>query len=537
MMKAIKLILASVLTVATLALAACSLIPGSTPTPAPKPQNDPKPVLRGDSVVIFGATSAFTLVYAEGDVSVGGSFAGKVVNAVTALGLKTPEFALDNEKTETKCELLVGDTSRALSAEAKAIIDEKVAEDPRGDHWIFLYRDGQLAVYANGNDAYELALAELTEKYYKAGEITVKKDIKSIGYVAGPHDAYMEYEVFDNFYDGYEDPFAMKEKDYKSMVVTLAAEDKITIEHYVTSAICYRVNFVRKAWGMWMLGEITYTDKRGTHNICPGSTDYEFVFNTGAKTDLTTRGGNHGNYPGDNSWKYHEDDTSYHNDRLLDMTLYDAKSGDKITLDKIGDRATVDGLRIVMHHNVYELSYKQENVLMNVENSYLVNGFDILLDASLYMTQDVRFKNSYSCMLPIMKSYSNCMMLYNADGTTTYAKTSPTALGGREYDYMLWNFNSPRVEVWGENNPEYHMTVEIMNPEDQFMAAADDMSYVGLRDMLGGAQNKIYFTFGTSRPTLPHGTELHFVNKWSFSYQEGFENPDREPDYLVIAPK
>ena len=78
------------------------------------------------------------------------------------------------------------------------------------------------------------------------------------------------------------------------------------------------------------------------------------------------------------------------------------------------------------------------------------------------------------------------------------------------------------------------MTVEIMNPEDQFMGAADDMSYVGLRDMLGGAQNKIYFTFGTAKPTLSHGTELHFVNRWSFSYHKGFENPDREPDALVI---
>ena len=137
-------------------------------------------------------------------------------------------------------------------------------------------------------------------------------------------------------------------------------------------------------------------------------------------------------------------------------------------------------------------------------------------------------------MFPIMKTYGNCMMLYNADGTTTYAKTSPVALGGRDYDLTKWNFNSPKVELWGEKYPEYHMTVEIMNPEDQFMGATSKKSYVGLRDMLGGAQNKIYFTFGASQPTLKHGEELHFINKWSFSYHEGFENPDREPDVLVI---
>ena len=100
-MKIIKYVLASVLTAATLLLAACSLIPGSTPTPTPKPQNDPKPVIRGESVVVFGANNAFSIVYGAEDVSVGGSFAGKVVNAVKALGLKTPELAADNEKTET----------------------------------------------------------------------------------------------------------------------------------------------------------------------------------------------------------------------------------------------------------------------------------------------------------------------------------------------------------------------------------------------------------------------------------------------------
>ena len=211
--------------------------------------------------------------------------------------------------------------------------------------------------------------------------------------------------------------------------------------------------------------------------------------------------------------------------------------GEKITLDKVGDKITVNGLRIVMHHNIYEQDYAQENVLINVEKSYLFNGFDILMEARLYMTQDVKFSDSYTCMLPIMKEYGNCMMLYNMDGTTTYAKTSPVALGGREYDLTDWNHVSTKVELWGERHPEYHMTVEIQNPDDQFSYSGGKKSYVGLRDMLGGAQNKIYFTFGTSSPTLPHGTELHFVNRWSFSYEEGFKNPDREPDYLVIAPK
>ena len=137
-------------------------------------------------------------------------------------------------------------------------------------------------------------------------------------------------------------------------------------------------------------------------------------------------------------------------------------------------------------------------------------------------------------MFPIMKEYGNCMLLYNMDGTTTYAKTSPIALGGREYDLTDWNHKTAKVELWGENHPEYHMTVEIKNPDQQFMGATSKKSYVGLRDMLGGNQNKVYFTFGTSNPTLGHGEELHFVNRWTFEKVEGFKNLDREPDVVVI---
>ena len=120
------------------------------------------------------------------------------------------------------------------------------------------------------------------------------------------------------------------------------------------------------------------------------------------------------------------------------------------------------------------------------------------------------------------------------DGTTTYAKTSPVALGSTDYDLTLWNHKATKVELWGEKNPEYHMTVEIMNPEDQFMCASESKSYIGIRDMRGGSSNKIYYALGTANPTLEHGTELHFINKWSFSYQEGFENLKREPDVVVI---
>ena len=538
-MKTVKYALASVLTAATLLLAACTLIPGSTPTPTPKPDAGPKPVIRGESVVIFGTNNAFSIVYGAEDVSVGGSIAEEIKNTVADLGLKTPEISSDADKTETKCELLIGDTSRALSAEAKAIIDEKVAGDLRGDHWIYLYKDGQLAIYANSEGAYELALAELTEKYYKAGEITVKKDTKSIGYVEGPHDAYMEYEIPDNYYDGYTDPFSVDDKDYKRMTLERLVDG-------VTYRISYRdenggvfsQDFVKKEFGMYMMGLISYTERGGrVHNITTSSTEHEFVLRVGAKTPVTIRSGAHGAYPDDKTWQYYEDDTSLYNDRLLDMTFYDAKSGEKIDLDNLGKGIVADGIRIVIHHNIYEMNYKQENVLINSVREYLYNGYDIRFDARLYMVQDVKFSASYSAMLPISKRYGNSAMFYKPDDTTVYMKTP---MSGTVNEYRM-GVEAYVIDVWGEENPKYHITLTLNNPEHQLMNSVVGQAtkgFTGLREMLGGGSNKIYCSFMTaSNETLEWGEELHFNTTWTFSIQNDFKNPTREPDFWVGVKK
>ena len=534
-MKHLKPALILLLALSTLALAACSLLPGTKPTPTPKPDEGPKPVIRGESVVVFGANNAFTLVYGAEEVSVGGSLAGDILNAVKSLGLKAPEFSADRDKPETGCELLIGNTSRALSAEAKAIVEENAASDPRGDHWILYYKDGQLAIYANNEKSYDRAIAELTDKF-KAGEITVKKDLRSIGYIVGPHDAYMEYDVPDNFYDGYTDPFGMKDEDYKEMWITPISDSVYTISYYDDIGGCFSANFVKKVWGVWMMGAITYTDKNGVaHNMTSSSTDYEFVLRINGKGSSGLKSGNHGNYPGDDFWQYFEDDTSYYNDRLLDVTFYDAKSGEKLEFGNYGKSIKANGIRIVEHHNIYEFNYKQENVLANAERSYLYNGYDVMCDTGLYITQDVTMGGSYSAMLPISKQYGNCAMFYCEDGSTIFMKTPMS----NTVNDSVYGANATYVDLWGENNPYYHMSVKIYNPEDQFMSPAmgTNKGYAGFREMLGGGSNKLYFQLFGTKGSLDWGEELHFNTCWTFSIQEDFRNPTREPDFWVGVKK
>ena len=532
-MKKFKYLLVFALALTVMSLAACAFLPSSTPKPNPKPDNGPKPITRGETVVIFGATSAFTVVYDGEDTDTGVAFADRVATEVSSLGLKKPEISVDTFKTETKCELLIGNTSRALSAEAKAIVEENLTADENGEHWVFLYRDGQLAIYANKASAYERALADLTDKYYKAGEITVKKSTEDVGYVEGPHDAYMEYQTPGNFYDGYADPFADMVTEYKRMTLTRKSEGLYNISYLDERGGVYTVSFVRKEWGVWMFGPIVYTERNGTrHVINSAYTDNELVIRIGGKTEPTTRGGNHGNYPKDTTWQYYVDDTSYYNDKLLDLTFYDARSGEKIVLDTVGSSVQADGIRIVEHHNTYEMNYTQENVLANVERSYLFNGYDILFDATHYMTQDVRMRRSNSCMLSITKQYGNCCMFYLEDGSTVFMKTPMS----NTVDETRMGVNATHIDLWGENNPRFHMTVDLFDP-DQLRDSDPEDGYCGFREMLAGATNKLYCTLFTAGGSLKHGEELHFKNKWSFSIQDDFVNPDREPDYWVGLPK
>ena len=513
----------------TLLFASC----GEPEPPTPKPDPVPTPIVRGDSALIFGANSAFTLVYPSGDVSVSGNLASDIIGIVTSAGLKSPAFSADKDKEETKCELLIGETDRALSEEAKAAISDAIAADPFGDHWIWLYRDGQLALYANNEEAYALALAELSDKYLRAGEILMKTDAKDIGYVEGPHTAYMEYEIPDNFYDGYEDPFGLKAKEYKEMIITHVNDKTVRISYRDDLGGTFSADLVQKVWGVWMMGAITYTERGGkTHSITSSSTDYEFVLRVNGKGSSGLKSGNHGDYPKDKSWKYYVDDTSYYNDKLLDITFYDGKSGEKIELPAIGKSITAEGLRIVEHHNVYEFNYTQENVLINAERSYLYNGYDIMCDTKLYMTQDVSFSNSYSTMLPISKQYGNCAMFYCVDGSTVYMKTPLY----NTVDETQMGVNATVIDIWGENNPRYHMTVTLNNPEDQLMSPGSK-GYTGFREMLGGGSNKLYCSLFNSSGALDWGEELRFNTKWSFSIQNDFTNPTVEPDYWVGVPK
>ena len=509
------------------------------------PKDDDKQIKSDGEMVTFFVESVannFDIIYPAGDVTVAGDIAGKVYSTVVSAGISEPRTYADNGKEESVAELIVGETSRAISSEAMAMLDAKITAEPDAEHWIWLYKNGQIAFVANSYEAYLDGLVDLTAKYFVNGEFRMDLDTKDIGYVPAPippHEAYMSYEIPDNFYEGYEDPFNMDSKDYEEMIVHWVDAKTYRITYFDDRGGIFTADLVQKVWGVWNMGATTYTEKGGKeHNMTSSSTDYEFVLRVNGKGNSGLKSGNHGNYPKDSGWAVvidpetgKEDPTSYYNDYLVDITFYDAKSGDKIEFVRIGQKFTVDGLRIVMHHNIYEFGYKQENVLINAERSYLYNGYDIMLDTKLYMTQDVTFTGSYSCMLPISKQYGNCAMFYCEDGSTVYMKTPMS----NTQDETRMGVNSTFMDIWGENNPEYHYYVRLNNPEDQLASptTTPGKGYCGFREMLGSGSNKLYCSLYTSSDKLKWGEELHFNTTWTFAIVDDFVAPDREPDYIV----
>ena len=90
------------------------------------------------------------------------------------------EFGIEVKTTadtadEVEYEIIVGDTSRAISVELKAAVTSGKAEDSW--LWGFGYKDGKLAIYANSQKAFNKALEMMKNDYFKDGVFAVPDNL------------------------------------------------------------------------------------------------------------------------------------------------------------------------------------------------------------------------------------------------------------------------------------------------------------------------------------------------------------------------
>lgn len=330
-------------------------------------------------------------------------------------------------------------------------------------------------------------------------------------------ESFMSYEIPDNYKTMYENPF---DAELVEMEVTNYSTSYAFTYRFEDGSY-YRTYLVQKKWGMWMLGSMSYTYADGTKTQMSGSsTDYEWVLSCGkVGGNITFRGGNHGDY---SYADWNKDDSTKTNDHFIDMTLYDAETGEQL---KVGHNKTVKtkGVFVVMHNNIYEDEYKEENVLIAVEKLYLFNGTAVSVKSNLKMVSDVSFGFAYSCMFPVDKNYGNYIVFHNDDGTTKVLQT-PT-VGTSNYGNNFSNHNKAcKVTLFGEKDPSCHMTVEIHNPEDMLYQSS---RHAMLWDM-NPTSNKLYFSAfnHATKTTVQKGTEYVYESSWTFSHNPGFTLPE-----------
>ena len=76
-------------------------------------------------------------------------------------------------------EIIFGHSDREASKKAAEIVDAKSAKAPKDFHWAMVCREGKLAIVANNQKGYELAIEEIFSTYFKNGQIVIKSNLTS----------------------------------------------------------------------------------------------------------------------------------------------------------------------------------------------------------------------------------------------------------------------------------------------------------------------------------------------------------------------
>ncbi|MCD8049448.1 MAG: hypothetical protein LUG52_07600 [Clostridia bacterium] len=280
------------------------------------------------------------------------------------------------------------------------------------------------------------------------------------------------------------------ELDEADMVVKRVSKKEYRIYHTTESGKSYYVSLCLKDWGVWNLGDMSFTSKGVTKNIIGGSTDWEYVFMV--YSPITGEGGfTGGNHGCEN---------------LLGMKLYDGVSGEEFEL-AVGEQKSVR--RLVVVENT-EVLYADTTGIpyMNVERRYTFVGTRVNLDTNFEFISDALMTRSYSAMACVNKSFGSRCTFDNAASVETKAGSHDDGFHGR--------VEAMECTLSGSDTAAA-LTVGIFNKSDM----TDDFSNddkVFLWDMADD-YTKLYFSKYTTSDivTVETGTKWSFAAYWEAS--------------------
>ena len=146
------------------------------PEPAPLPNPDPVPPYEDNRVAVLDKNNpaASVIVYAGGLADE----AEHLQSELTKLGIaginKTSTAGADAEYR-----IIIGNLDCAATKAAKSLYSKAKSGDDFV--WAFAYADGDLAIYAESDIAYEKAISDLVSKNANLGKLIIEKDFSATG--------------------------------------------------------------------------------------------------------------------------------------------------------------------------------------------------------------------------------------------------------------------------------------------------------------------------------------------------------------------
>ena len=184
-----------------------------------------KPTGAEITLIAKGAPGKYSMVYQKGD-ELALSAARDLKSTLKDLGLETSGAVITTSVSDFKNEIIVGPSERQVSIDAMALLEEKMADSDAELHCVFHYYDGKLAIVANNELAYEMAITAFIDNYYKNSSIVLVDTLKEHFGLA--ENDFLEIKL-ENFLEGRENVEKKHEKDMESLLAKLETQrDEIT---------------------------------------------------------------------------------------------------------------------------------------------------------------------------------------------------------------------------------------------------------------------------------------------------------------------
>lgn len=224
------------------------------------------------------------------------------------------------------------------------------------------------------------------------------------------------------------------------MTVRLRTDGEYEIEYMNEDWTLLKLTLDKKEWGVWNLGDWSFTRDGVENLLVGGATDWEYVFRilNHESQMLEFTGGNHGS------------------EALTGMKLYDGVTGEELNLS-VGEERAVK--RLVIEEDTTLLIGERAAIpYANVHRKYTVAGNIISLDTKMEFVRNVQMALSYTAMASVNKDFG----IYCSFDDAAHAMANDRGSFSGEYLGKA----AAKVCTLSGNNPSATLTVGIFNFKD-----------------------------------------------------------------------